>query len=100
MPITIRDEDELYRRLVPTNIDKLGFVNSSAYKLNGHPDNNVSVNLARMSSVEETASQAPKPGAGVGSLVARLPRSLSSRSFMTRWTETKPIRRSEEPAPR
>ncbi len=74
MPDAIDDADELYRRLVRTNIDREGRVNSSAYKLNGYPDNNISVNLARLTSIDETIAQAPKPGAGAGSLVARIPR--------------------------
>ena len=77
MPVAIQDSDELLRRLVPTHIDREGRVNSSAYKFHGYPDNNISVNLAHLSSIDETAAQAPKPGAGVGSLATAVPRSLS-----------------------
>lgn len=73
---TILDEDDLYRRIVRNQISPDGRVNSAAFKRNGKPNPEVSVDLARMTSVEETATRAPQPGAGVGSLRTSIARGL------------------------
>jgi hypothetical protein len=49
---------------------------SHAFKLRGKPDPNISVDLARLTTPEETAARGPKPGFGVGRLVAGEVRAL------------------------
>lgn len=71
---TIADEDELYRRLAPHHIKDGGRVSLSAFKRGKAPDPEVSVNLARLTTVAEML--APRPEHGVGMLPARLPRSM------------------------
>jgi len=63
------DDDALYRRLAPGWINDDGTVNSAAYKLNGKPANRFSVDLARLTTPEATASG--RPGFGVGQFYAR-----------------------------
>lgn len=70
----VADEDELYRRLAPHHIKEGGRVSSSAFKRGKIPDPEVSVNLARLTTIEETL--ATRPEHGVGMLPARLPRSI------------------------
>ena len=74
MSVVIDDTDELYRRLVAAHIEPDGRINSGAFKT--RPGTGISVNLARLSSVEETIAQGRHPGAGVGALVAKVPRGL------------------------
>ena len=45
----IEDDDELYRRIPPNYFKTNGTISSSAYKLNGRPDREVSANLAYLS---------------------------------------------------
>lgn len=54
----IADTDFLYRRLAPGHISPDGFVNSNAFKLNGHPDPEPSVSLARLMNVQEALADA------------------------------------------
>lgn len=72
----IADDDQLYRRLVSFHINPDGTVNSAAFKLRGKPDPSLSVDLARLSTPEETASRPGTPGFGVGVLEASGPRSI------------------------
>ena len=69
----IGDEDLLHRRLAPGWVDA-GVVSSAAFKFNGKPDGEISVDLARLRSVEETLSG--RPTFGLGRLIAGFPRTL------------------------
>ena len=51
-----------------------GTVSSVAYVRNGQPDNEISVDLARLTTTAETL--ASRPGFGVGAIVARIPRQI------------------------
>lgn len=72
----IADEDELYRRLAPGHVDLDGSVNSAAFKVRGRPDLHISVDLARLTAPDAALARAPRPGFGLGVLVAGAPRSL------------------------
>ena len=64
----VADDDLVYRRLAREWINADGSVNSAAYKLHGKPTNRFSVDLARLTTPEETAARAERPGFGVGRL--------------------------------
>jgi hypothetical protein len=66
----IADEDELYRRLLPMHINEDGTVNSAAFKRRGKPEIEISVDLARRTTVVETLARAPHRGFGLGVLRA------------------------------
>ena len=70
----IEDDDELYRRIPPNYFKTNGTISSSAYKLNGRPDREISANLAYLTTIEKTLEN--RPNFGVGSLIARGPRSI------------------------
>lgn len=70
----VLDDDELYRRLAREHVNEDGTVNSAAYKLRGRPDLGISVDLARLTTPQQVI--ASHPHAGVGVLVARVPRSM------------------------
>lgn len=73
-PETIEDEDFLHRRLHPFAVRRDGTVSSSAFEANGRPDNQISVDLARMTTPERTLRD--RPDFGIGQLVARDPRAI------------------------
>jgi hypothetical protein len=75
-PDEIADDEELYRRLAPGHVDSDGAVNSAAFKVRGRPDLHISVDLARLTMPDAALARAPRPGFGLGVLVARVPRSL------------------------
>jgi hypothetical protein len=70
----IEDDDLLYRRLPPRSVTLDGRVLRTAYMLNGKPDPEISVNLARLSSPEATAASQRGRGRGAGELATRVPR--------------------------
>jgi len=70
----IEDNDELYRRIAPPFFKEDGSISSSAYKVNGRPDKEISVNLAYLTTIDKTLEN--KPTFGVGSLIARYPREI------------------------
>jgi hypothetical protein len=76
MPEAIRDEDALSRRLGPDSINPDGTVNSNAYKLGGKPASTFSVDLARLTTPEESIGRAPRPGFGLGVIPAGVLRQL------------------------
>jgi hypothetical protein len=76
LPDKIADDEELYRQLAPGHVDPDGAVNSAAFKVRGRPDLHISVDLARLTTPELALDRAPRPGFGLGVLVARIPRSL------------------------
>jgi hypothetical protein len=70
----IEDNDELYRRIAPHFFKEDGSISSSAYKVNGRPDKEISVNLAYLTTIDKTLQD--RPTFGVGSLIARYPREI------------------------
>jgi hypothetical protein len=83
MPEVIADDDRLFRRLAWAHLNEDGMVNSAAFKTpssqrrrRGEFDPSISVELARLTTPEETLARAPRPGGGVGVLVAHHPRGL------------------------
>jgi hypothetical protein len=75
-PLEIADDDQLYRRLALAQVNPDGSVNSGAYKLRGKPDSNISVDLARLSTPEESRARSPRAEDGLGMLVAGPVRAL------------------------
>lgn len=73
--VTINDDDQLYRRLHHSWVYPDGTLKRLAYMLNGKPDGEASVDLARLTTPEESA-QRGKPGFGVGVIIAGVPRAL------------------------
>jgi hypothetical protein len=74
--VAVADEDRLYRRIAPGWVKPDGTLASVAYMRSGRPDSEVSVDLARLTTTEQTLARAPRPGFGLGALAASLPRSL------------------------
>jgi hypothetical protein len=72
----IADEDELYRRLLPMHINEDGTVNSAAFKRRGKLDTEISVDLARRTTMTETLDRAPHRGFGLGQLMAMSARQI------------------------
>ncbi len=71
-PQDIQDSDDLYRRIAPAHMNRDGTINSGAFtKRRGE---GISVNLARLTTPEETLR--PRPTFGLGSLLAAIPRDL------------------------
>jgi len=70
----ILDDDELYRSIAPPYFKEDGSISSNAYKVNRQPDKEISVNLACLTTIEETLQTRPK--FGVGSFIAQSPRSI------------------------
>ncbi len=70
----IDDDDDLYRRLIPTSVNRHGAVSRGAfYRAGMEPDPEISVNIARLSSPEATLTGGP-PGSGIGVIRAGLAR--------------------------
>lgn len=78
-PDAIDDFDELYRRLAPGWVKPDGTVASVAYKRGGLPENEISVDLARLTTPAATLSG--RPNFGIGVFVAAMPRSLGFEVF-------------------
>lgn len=74
--VDIADQDSLYRRIVNDHVDADGNVNSAAFRQGGSPERKISVDLASLTTPEAVASRAGRPGFGVASLIARVPREL------------------------
>lgn len=75
----ILDDDELHRRLAPGWVDDTGRVASVAFKRAGQPENDISVDLARITTT--AATLASRPNFGIGMLKAIEARSLSFEVF-------------------
>jgi hypothetical protein len=76
MPVVeaIGDEDELYRRLFPYYVKKDGTVSSAAYKdRRGTPENSISVDLARLTTAEDSVARDSR-GFRLGGILAAVPR--------------------------
>lgn len=63
-------DDELLRRLGRHCIRPDLSVSSAAYMYNKVPDEPISVDLRRLTTPEESAARARRPGAGIGALLA------------------------------
>ena len=75
----IDDDDELYRRLAPDFVKPDGTVSSVAFKRGKIPDPEVSVDLARLTTPDETLRRANRLHHGLGVLIAGVPRGLGLR---------------------
>ena len=68
-PIQLVDADLLYRRLALSgHFAPDGNVASNAFKRDGRPDPEISVDLARLSTVEASLARAGRPGFCLGEL--------------------------------
>lgn len=72
----IEDSDWLFRRLHADCFKKNGTLTSATFKLNGFPENDISVDLARLTTPRESVNRAGKPGFRLGRLQAMGPRQL------------------------
>jgi hypothetical protein len=77
--VQIADTDELYRRIVDHQIDPNGKVNSSAFKTGKTYDCEISVEIARMTTLEECLHRPPRRIYGIAGIQATVPRSLGFR---------------------
>ena len=73
LPEVVLDADQLYRRLQPDAISA-GAVVSVAFKKNGKPDDEISVDLARLTTPQTVLRE--RPDFGLGMIVAGYPRSI------------------------
>jgi hypothetical protein len=73
--VTIEDSDELYRLIYPDYF-KLGHVSDSAYKSSKKPDPEISVYVAKMTSVGDVLATRAGKGHYLGVMIARCPREL------------------------
>jgi hypothetical protein len=71
-PQDIQDADDLYRRIAPAHVNPDGTINSGAFTT--RRGEGLSVNLARLTTPEETLR--PRPTFGLGSLKAAIPTGL------------------------
>ncbi len=71
-PQDIQDADDLYRRIAPDHVNSDGTINSGAFT--DRLGEGISVNLARLTTREDTLS--PRPAFGLGNLQAAIPRGL------------------------
>ena len=74
--VPIADSDELYRRIVDHQVDPNGRVNSSAFKTGKRYDCAISVEIARMTTLEECLHRPPRRIYGVAVVQAIAPRTL------------------------
>ncbi len=68
--ISIVAEDLLYRRIFGQFVKSDGRVSSAAFKVNSRPDNEISVDLAKLTTPEESVNRAGRSGFLLGQLVA------------------------------
>ena len=73
-PQEVHDSDDLHSRIAPDHVNPDGTVNSGAFKRGGRPAGRFSVDLARLTTPEETLR--PRPTFGLGSFQAAIPRGL------------------------
>lgn len=79
-PVEIQDDDFLFRRLAPgSHLSPDGTVNSNAYKKDGKPDPEISVDVSKLTSVREAIARAPNPTFKIGILKAGDARALGLR---------------------
>lgn len=88
-PEHIADDEWLYRRLAVHNIRQSdGTVHYNAFMRNAdprgkkkEPDPDVSVDLARLTTPEQSLTIAGRPGQGIGGIQAGFPRSLAPKQI-------------------
>lgn len=73
---SIDDEDLLFRRLAPHQINKDGSVNSSAFKRSGVYESAISVDLAKLTDPKTSVDRAGRAGFRLGAMPAGHPRAL------------------------
>lgn len=77
-PIVIADEDPLNRRIHRDHLRRNGTLSSAAFKKRGTPLTEISVDVARLTTIEDTIARGGAAGSfGVAQLLARVPRSLA-----------------------
>jgi len=75
--VAVLDEDFLLRRLsILGHFNPDGTINSNAFKKDGRPDPQISVDLARMATVREALSRAPNDKFKIGIIQVRPVREL------------------------
>lgn len=72
----IDDEDVLYRRLARHQVNPDGTVNSSAFKRGAVFDTEMSVDISRLTTPQESVDRAGRAGFRLGSVQAKHPRTL------------------------
>lgn len=70
------DEEVLYRRLARHQVNPDGTVNSSAFKRSGVFDNEISVDVDRLITPQESVGRAGRARFHLGSVQAKYPREL------------------------
>jgi hypothetical protein len=73
--IELGEQDELYKRLAPPLCDRAGNATSGVYKVNGKPDPQPSVDLARLTTLADVLARG-KPGFGVGVITVKAVKSV------------------------
>lgn len=71
--VEINGDDFLYRRLVRSHIRKDGSVSSTAFTYSNVPQPEVSVDLARLTTPQESLAREKRPGWRLGELQASVP---------------------------
>jgi hypothetical protein len=74
--VQIEDTDTLYRRIVDHQIDPEGKVNSSAFKTGKIYDCQISVEIARLTTLDACLHRPPRRIYGVAGIQAAIPRGL------------------------
>ena len=78
--VEIGEDDILYRRLaIKGHLNEDGSVNSNAFKLRGKPDPEISVDLAKLTTREDSIKRAKRSDACIGILRVRDIRSMGLR---------------------
>jgi hypothetical protein len=75
-PTVVEDGDALYWRLVEQFVKGDGSVSSAAFKVNSKPDNQISTDLARLTTPQESVNRVGRAGFLLGALLANGPRAL------------------------
>lgn len=70
--VDVYDSDDLYRRIAPAHVNRDGTINSGAFTT--RRGEGISVDLARLTTPEETLR--PRPTFGLGNLQAAIPTGL------------------------
>lgn len=74
--VDIEDSDWLFRRLHPGCFKKDGTLTSATFKLRNFPENDISVDLARLTTPIESVNRAGRAGFRLGQMQAQGPRRL------------------------
>jgi hypothetical protein len=74
--IEIHDDDDLYRRIQGRQVYPNGEIKSNAFKRSQRPERQPSVDVARLTTEDESFARAPAPGWGIATLTAGDVRSI------------------------